>query len=677
MSRTGLEINLLPLPMEVAVEGQLDLSGQRLVILIGQKASGRDQIAAEELQRHIERCGVQQVCVRSEMQDIPSDAFIFALGTLETNSFVAKAAERGLVRVSPAWPGPQGYQLCYFDDAAWAPQQGVLLAGSDAMGAYYAVKTLKQLLCPVSGTLYLPRVRITDRPALEERGIFIGGMGHVSQGHGACGEVAAWGLESWRQFIDQLSDLKLNLMVVTASNGRVWGERGRLWFPSEKYPALVDTDVRMVQEDLVGAIVQYGQQRGIDVSLNLSHIDHLRALAKVFPETRLDLRGKPGKHRTRSATPELRGLAVDTSHPMVHRVISDLHLELVERYQPPALSFWPSEEPWMSMDQVERQIELFAAIHRKARVLQPDIRFRMCTVPTFSGEGAYLLDLLPPDATIGMYSFAGTTSTYTLEGATFPSEFIHRLKSHGYRFCSITPWGRDTWDGFPGPVPTLIRENIQRSVDVGCDGTYGNVGDRPTAYAINLWTGAETAWNPRGRQLSECLEAWLAFEGASDPHGSAQGYVLLSQAARTIALLNEYHLGHFRSATLDEARAHLASIPEYIEPLSELENAVRSAEQAEEIGVAVENDWLQVQAALMACLGRTVRHIYQAIRLADGGESLQSPTLQEIRRQVRDEIAKARPLWEVVKEHNHLPPGQRLPFADYGDTITELVSQQR
>lgn len=81
--------------------------------------------------------------------------------------------------------------------------------------------------------------------------------------------------------------------------------------------------------------------------------------------------------------------------------------------------------------------------------------------------------------------------------------------------------------------------------------------------------------------------------------------------------MNDCPLGRFRLATADDARGRLAASRDHIEPLSKLENAAHLAEQATEIGALVEGNWLQTQADLMVCLGRTVHHIYYVIQILD------------------------------------------------------------
>jgi len=74
-----------------------------------------------------------------------------------SNPLVAQFAARLKLRVSAAEPGPEGYTLRITPDL-------ILIAGSDARGAFYGLQTLRQLIAKEDGRVAAPAAGIRDWP---------------------------------------------------------------------------------------------------------------------------------------------------------------------------------------------------------------------------------------------------------------------------------------------------------------------------------------------------------------------------------------------------------------------------------------------------------------------------------------------------------------------------------
>ncbi len=166
--------------------------------------------------------------------------------------------------------------------AAFVDARGVLLAGADSAGLFYAVQTLAQILrLRRSAGPAVPRVAIRDWPALPLRAVMIDIARQV--------ERADW----MEQFVRRLAAYKKNMFVLYFEDKFRWGKHPRLSHPlgysADEFRRLAATAEENHME-FVPALASLGHCEGI---LRHEELAHLREEGAIY---QLTLR-KPGTRR--------------------------------------------------------------------------------------------------------------------------------------------------------------------------------------------------------------------------------------------------------------------------------------------------------------------------------------------------------------------------------------------
>ena len=151
---------LIPQPRELKTEATPFRVGAGLEIALLSPASPEDAFAAATLQRELWRdTGLIFPIVTAV--GVPSGKPVILLGRLDQPDMASLLKNQGL---SPEGIAAQGYALSI------TPQR-VLVAGKDAVGLFYGVQTLRQLVVPTGGGEgEILGAQIRDWPALKYRG---------------------------------------------------------------------------------------------------------------------------------------------------------------------------------------------------------------------------------------------------------------------------------------------------------------------------------------------------------------------------------------------------------------------------------------------------------------------------------------------------------------------------
>ena len=212
----------------------------------------------------------------------------------------------------------------------------VTLVGNTPAGCWYAAQTFLQAIATREGALVCPRLSVRDWPALAHRGIYV---------------ECRWPpelmtLDDWKEAIDYLAALKLNVMSVGLYNN--WpiqydGKKSQFMMaPISKYPKLrapkwihyysptemeekcLEYLPRMFEQDFFGEVVAYGRRRNVTVRPHFNTPGHNTLIPSAYPEVSAkDAEGNP------------KGYGFCLSNPKTYEMMFDIFDEIIEKYLRP------------------------------------------------------------------------------------------------------------------------------------------------------------------------------------------------------------------------------------------------------------------------------------------------------------------------------------------------------
>ncbi len=153
---------VFPPPQQMTAAGTRFAIGGRTTILIPVHETARDLALAHQLADELNDRFGAVVSIRHR-DDIGSADPAIVMGAIANPLVKAYCAQRRF-DVTASDPGPSGYIL-------HADANLILIAGSDAAGAFYGMQSLRQLIGQSADGLGVPGVRIRDWPAKPFRGI--------------------------------------------------------------------------------------------------------------------------------------------------------------------------------------------------------------------------------------------------------------------------------------------------------------------------------------------------------------------------------------------------------------------------------------------------------------------------------------------------------------------------
>ena len=163
--------------------------------------------------------------------------------------------ERDIVRSRDASLPPEGYRLSVRPD-------GIAVSSADDSGAFYAIRTLRQLAVRRWGALYLPCCDITDHPRFGWRGLMVDEARHF------------YGKAAVLRMLDVMADHKLNVFHWHLSDDQGW----RL--PVE---GIAPSSESYTRED-IREIAAFAKARHIRIVPEVDLPGHARALILAKPD---------------------------------------------------------------------------------------------------------------------------------------------------------------------------------------------------------------------------------------------------------------------------------------------------------------------------------------------------------------------------------------------------------
>lgn len=274
------------------------------------------------------------------------DSVRIVMGTPAANPAIPASM---LDRLATAPNAEQGYVIS-------STAKEIVLAGKEPIGVLYAAQTLLQMIEPDGS---VPEGRIIDWPERRYRGIFAESRW--------CSELMT--LQDWKDAIDNLASLKLNVLNVGVQNNwMIQYEHKRSEFllvPIKKYPELQapqsieyysakrreyvrkDYLPLMFTEDFFGDVVSYGASRGVTVYPHFNTPGHNTLIPHKIPE--ISAKQEDGQPT---------GFGFCLSNPQTYEVMFNIVDEIAERYLLPHGVTWfhlGLDEVWpiLGMDESE------------------------------------------------------------------------------------------------------------------------------------------------------------------------------------------------------------------------------------------------------------------------------------------------------------------------------------
>jgi len=186
----------------------------RVAILLGKNSSRIEQHSAEELAKYVKAMsGAELRIVRETEIDRLKGNDIVLIGRAETNEKIKELSKKGLVKLSPQYPGLDGFIIKTVTDKG---RNYLILGGSIDRGTLYAVYHLLEKQLNVGffeDGDRIPKIKsivvdcnIAERPYFAVRGSLISGPSSSRN-------AAFWGEKEWKQEIDWLLKKKCNIML--------------------------------------------------------------------------------------------------------------------------------------------------------------------------------------------------------------------------------------------------------------------------------------------------------------------------------------------------------------------------------------------------------------------------------------------------------------------------------
>jgi len=139
----------------------------KCVIIVGTAAVVQEKVAAEELARRIEFHTGTLLNIMDDKIDTSAYSTVITIGTPGSNAVNKRFNNKKKV-VKPGYPGEQGYILRFVEESG---KMFVICTGYDAMGSYYSIQSLKQLLLMSDGKLSVRKVEVDDWPVYKHRAV--------------------------------------------------------------------------------------------------------------------------------------------------------------------------------------------------------------------------------------------------------------------------------------------------------------------------------------------------------------------------------------------------------------------------------------------------------------------------------------------------------------------------
>ncbi len=472
---------VIPLPRQVKLERKVTVSAAGVSLVV--PAPGEvEQTAAEELKALFqEKCEVSlPVAQRSA-----DGKFKLILG-VATDGKLAGHAVPGLDTIRQCLHPEQAYVIAPMGDSI------LLLAALDSRGAYYAAKTLQQLLEPTfqgkgaTATVDVPLCEIADWPELAERGLW----------GGSADKDVRW-----------LADRKMNLVETHSS-------------------LTIDAAGHGVGKPKV-ELIDEGRRHALKVVPIITHLDQLgrTGLFKRFPETK-----GLGEHARRRVGAGFIQAAC-FAQPKTQEILADWFSSLASYPGVTDINVWLSEHHVRCtcpecQASGQYALEARGAVNAWKRAVKktPHVKLRiLLTQGSYSSNDKVLAEV-PPEVGVTYYD-GGRTYNSNQEPMIYP--LLEQYAAQG-RWLGCYPQLTASWRIVcPWSGPQFIKYRMTEFADKKLQCLCGYATPSNRFYEFNVTAAAEWSWNPQGRSEREFALAWATRERLSDPEKAADWAVTL------------------------------------------------------------------------------------------------------------------------------------------------------
>ncbi|MFH1568974.1 MAG: hypothetical protein ABIL09_13340 [Gemmatimonadota bacterium] len=561
--------HLLPLPRQVAFEGQVGVPPGGVAVRSRPGASPAELHAAADLQTLLgapSAAGFEILQCRLDGEG--------RAGGLDLSAAAAHLRSR---------PNPdQAYAI-----VPQPPDRLVAVALGD-QGVWNAAQTLRQLLSwqPCAGAVTVPLVRVLDWPALAQRGL--------------------WDDTFSAAQIEWMARLKLNRVDCHTRLG--------LDAAGEGVVAALPVSGPQQMDGL--SVPEYCRRRGLEYVPIITHLSHLdrTGLYDRYPE----LRGR-GEAAGR------RFIAPCASQPRFADVLAQWMAALAARPQVGQVAVWLSEETercecdlCRATPQHVLEARAIAAAYGEVRAAHPDLRLWVLL-----SQGSYpvndqVLAALPPE--VGVIYYHGIR-TYDSSREPMIYYGLREAAARG-RPMGVCPQLTASWAVVcPWSGPQFVRARMGEFAAKGLSLVSGYATPDIRLYAFNAAAAAEWAWNPEGRDEAGFARAWATHQGYRDPEAAARWAVELGEVSWDVyGSLIPYHFipqwGDAARTVENRVRPILGEgMFRYFATPARFDADLATCDRALELARGLGEPVLVEEALVVQGYVRMVRAIY---RMADG-----------------------------------------------------------
>jgi len=342
---------VIPTPKQIELPGRvLPLSVRQLrgsiAIAVSREPTRPERQAISELRECLSQLAVKAIEIGPVGGLKGADSALIAVGVPAENADLARLCGAQKMAVTASSPGPEGYELKAFSERG---RTRVLCAGSDPMGAYYGVQTLRQLLVRTDQGVGVREATIRDRPTFRFRSF-----------KGQC-----WYYKDDRHLLAWAPRLKWNRFGPCYTNCPQWRD------PPKEYQKLIGDLCLAAKESGVINVVQLGNPY-------MARNDAIRASAEGDVDQLVDFFR----------------LSLDGGGTELMLCLDDF-------------AYLPKQDSSRFGNLAAANSHIVSQFHSKVRALSPRARILLCPppywLPTKQEQRQYLIDLgksIPKDVAI-------------------------------------------------------------------------------------------------------------------------------------------------------------------------------------------------------------------------------------------------------------------------------------
>jgi len=270
------------------------VGGVRYAIVLGEKRTALEGVAAEDLSHYIGRMVDMRARVYrgvSDLSAIEEDA-VFVIGSPDTNAVVGRLTQASEGRLDLRDLGDQGYAV---QSTEIDGKVVVALAGNSPLGAMYATSTYLESSCGVG--FFNDGDRVPQLVSLPTMGLSYSSVPHFehrswlhhavwTKPYDRC--IQLWKFEDWQKLIDWMRRKKLNLLSVFHDEGTfLWGDaifRAFPRIPKNRRTLHHFTMMPDYRTELNQQIFRYARANGVHIAYNLFYSQVPDFFQEFYPE---------------------------------------------------------------------------------------------------------------------------------------------------------------------------------------------------------------------------------------------------------------------------------------------------------------------------------------------------------------------------------------------------------